>query len=49
MATPTLIQEAVQASNLGDLKIEFRAETAAEPTRGGHSVTASSCPSGSGF
>ena len=32
-----LIREAVQANNLGDLKIEFKAETAAEPSRGGHS------------
>src|SRR5258706_15643894 len=29
-----LIQEAIQASSLGDLKIEFRAEAAPEPVRG---------------
>ena len=32
-----LIREAVQANNLGELKIEFKAETAAEPSPGGHS------------
>ena len=40
-----LIQEAIQANNLGDLKIEFKAETAAEPSRGGALFHASSRPS----
>jgi chromosomal replication initiator protein len=34
-----LIREAVQANNLGDLKIVFKPETAAEPSQGAHSST----------